>query len=54
MENRELTIIAAVSINNVIGNNNKLIWRLSNDLRRFRDLTTNHSVIMGRKTFESF
>ena len=53
MENRELTIIAAVSINNVIGNNNKLIWRLSNDLRRFRDLTTNHSVIMGRKTFES-
>tara|TARA_B100002051_G_scaffold12206_1_gene10230 strand:- start:696 stop:1190 length:495 start_codon:yes stop_codon:yes gene_type:complete len=53
MKNRELTIIAAVSINNVIGNNNKLIWRLSNDLRRFRDLTTNHSVIMGRKTFES-
>ncbi len=53
MENRELTIIAAVSINNVIGNNNKLIWKLSNDLRRFRDLTTNHSVIMGRKTFES-
>ena len=53
MENRELTIIAAASINNVIGNNNKLIWRLSNDLRRFKDLTTNHSVIMGRKTFES-
>ena len=53
MENRELTIIAAASINNVIGNNNKLIWRLSNDLRRFKDLTINHSVIMGRKTFES-
>lgn len=53
MENRELTIIAAVSINNVIGNNNKLIWKLSNDLKRFRNLTTNHSVIMGRKTFES-
>ena len=53
MENRELTIIAAVSINNVIGNNNKLIWKLSNDLKRFKKLTTNHSVIMGRKTFES-
>ena len=53
MENRELTIIAAVSINNVIGNNNKLIWKLSNDLKRFKNLTTNHSVIMGRKTFES-
>tara|TARA_B100000475_G_scaffold185947_1_gene155150 strand:+ start:197 stop:691 length:495 start_codon:yes stop_codon:yes gene_type:complete len=53
MENRELTIIAAVSINNIIGNKNKLIWRLSNDLKRFKNLTTNHSVIMGRKTFES-
>ena len=53
MENRELTIIAAVSINNVIGNKNKLIWKLSNDLKRFKKLTTNHSVIMGRKTFES-
>jgi len=53
MENRELTIIAAVSINNVIGNKNKLIWKLSNDLKRFKNLTTNHSVIMGRKTFES-
>ena len=53
MEIRELTIIAAVSINNVIGNNNKLIWKLSNDLKRFKNLTTNHSVIMGRKTFET-
>ena len=53
MENRELTIIAAVSINNIIGNKNKLIWKLSNDLKRFKNLTINHSVIMGRKTFES-
>ena len=53
MENRELTIIAAVSVNNIIGNKNKLIWKLSNDLKRFKNLTTNHSVIMGRKTFES-
>ena len=53
MKNRELTIIAAVSINNVIGNKNKLIWNLPNDLKRFKKLTTGHSVIMGRKTFDS-
>jgi dihydrofolate reductase len=53
MKNRELTIIAAVSINNVIGNKNKLIWDLPNDLKRFKELTTGHSVIMGRKTFDS-
>ena len=53
MENRELTIIAAVSINNVIGNKNKLIWNLPNDLKRFKKLTIGHSIIMGRKTFDS-
>ena len=53
MENKELTIIAAVSINNVIGNKNKLIWNIPNDLKRFKGLTTGHSVIMGRKTFDS-
>ena len=49
----ELTIIAAASINNVIGNNNKLIWHIPKDLIRFKELTSNHAVIMGRKTFES-
>ncbi len=49
----ELTIIAAASINNVIGKKNKLIWHISKDLIRFKELTLNHSVIMGRKTFES-
>ena len=49
----ELTIIAAASINNVIGNKNKLIWHLPKDLIRFKELTSNHAVIMGRKTFES-
>jgi len=49
----ELTIIAAASINNVIGNNNKLIWHIPKDLIRFKELTLNHSVIMGRKTFDS-
>ena len=49
----ELTIIAAASNNNVIGNNNKLIWHIPKDLMRFKELTLNHAVIMGRKTFES-
>ena len=53
MVKSELTIIAAASTNNVIGFNNKLIWNISNDLKRFKELTLGHSVIMGRKTFES-
>ena len=48
-----VTIIVAASENNVIGNNNKLIWHLSDDLKRFKNLTKGHYVIMGRKTFES-
>ena len=53
MVKSELTIIAAASTNNVIGFNNKLIWNIPNDLKRFKELTQGHSVIMGRKTFES-
>jgi len=48
-----ITIIVAASENNIIGNDNKLIWHLSNDLKRFKELTIGHHVIMGRKTFES-
>jgi len=48
-----ITIIVAASENNVIGNNNKLIWHLGDDLKRFKNLTKGHYVIMGRKTFES-
>jgi len=48
-----ITIIAAASENNVIGNENKLIWHLSDDLKHFKELTKGHCVIMGRKTFES-
>lgn len=48
-----LSIIVAVAKNNVIGKDNKLIWHLPEDLRRFKRLTTNHNIIMGRKTFES-
>ncbi len=51
--NQMITIIAAASENDVIGNNNKLIWHLSKDLIRFKNLTKGHHVIMGRKTFES-
>ena len=48
-----LSIIVAAAENNVIGHNNALIWRLSADLKHFKNITTGHSVIMGRKTFES-
>ena len=48
-----ITLIAAASENNIIGKDNKLIWRLSDDLKHFKELTKGHFVIMGRKTFES-
>lgn len=49
----QINIIAAVAQNLAIGNENKLLYWLPNDLRRFKALTTGHTVIMGRKTFES-
>ena len=48
-----LSIIAALAENNAIGLNNALLWKLPNDMKRFRELTVGHTVIMGRKTFES-
>ncbi|MAZ54764.1 MAG: diacylglycerol kinase [Flavobacteriales bacterium] len=48
------TIIVAVSENQVIGKDNNLIWDLKRDLSRFKNLTSGHHIIMGRKTFESF
>ena len=48
-----LSIIVAIANNNVIGKDNKLIWHLPEDLKRFKNLTTGHNIIMGRKTFES-
>ena len=48
-----LALIAAVAKNGVIGVANTLPWRLRDDLRHFRALTTGHAVIMGRKTWES-
>ena len=48
-----VALIAAVARNGVIGIDNHLPWRLPDDMKRFRALTMGHSVIMGRKTFES-
>ena len=50
----ELTIIVAAAENDAIGKDNDLIWHLSDDLKRFKNLTNGHHIIMGRKTFESF
>lgn len=48
-----ITIIAAVARNRAIGHENKLIYWLPNDLKRFKALTTGHTIIMGRRTFLS-
>lgn len=48
-----VSIIAAIAKNNVIGNRNQIPWYLPADLAHFKALTLNHSVIMGRKTYES-
>ncbi len=49
----QVIIIAAVAKNRAIGLRGKLLYWLPNDLKRFKSLTTNHTIIMGRKTFES-
>lgn len=48
-----LSIIVAVSRNGIIGDRNSLLWHISEDMRFFRRTTSSHTVIMGRKTFES-
>lgn len=48
-----INIIVAIAENNAIGFENKLLYWLPNDLKRFKALTTGHTIIMGRKTFES-
>lgn len=49
----KLIIIAALNKKRVIGHNGKLPWHISEDLKRFKRLTVSHTVLMGRKTFES-
>jgi len=46
-------LVAAVARNGVIGSNNRLLWRLSGDLKRFKALTMGKPLVMGRKTFQS-
>ena len=48
-----ISIIVAIAQNNVIGKDNKLLWHVSEDLKRFKSITSNKKMIMGRKTFES-
>lgn len=47
-------MIAAVAENNALGKNNDLLWHLPLDFKRFKEITSGHHIIMGRKTFESF
>lgn len=49
----KVALIAAIADNNAIGLNNKLIYWLPNDLKRFKELTTGHTIIMGSNTFRS-
>lgn len=48
-----ISIIVAKGLNNQIGYKNSVPWKLSDDLSNFKELTTNHTILMGRKTFES-
>jgi len=56
MENKihnNISIIVAIALNRAIGKDNRLLWHLSDDLKRFKKLTTGHTLIMGRNTFLS-
>ena len=48
-----ISIIVAISQNHAIGKDNKLLWHLPNDLKHFKTKTSGHTVIMGRKTYDS-
>jgi dihydrofolate reductase len=48
-----VTLVIAMGLKNEIGADNKLLWHIPADLKRFKEITTDHPIIMGRKTFES-
>ncbi len=48
-----ISLIVAIAENGVIGDKNTLLWHISEDLKRFKSVTTGHPVVMGRKTYES-
>lgn len=49
----KISIVVAAAENGVIGKDNQLLWKLSSDLKRFKQITSGHFILMGRKTFES-
>ena len=49
----EIVLVVAIADNGVIGNKGALPWHISDDLKRFKALTTGHTVVMGRKTWDS-
>lgn len=49
----KIALVVALGLKNEIGANGKLLWHLPADLKRFKDITTGHHVLMGRKTYES-
>lgn len=53
MNRPKISLIAAIGKRRELGKNNKLLWHIPEDLKRFKKLTTGHAVIMGRKTFAS-
>lgn len=52
-QSKTVSIVAALSENNVIGDNGEIPWKIPEDLKRFSKLTINNTVVMGRQTFES-
>lgn len=50
---KKISIIVAIAQNYAIGKDNDLLWHLSGDLKRFKELTTGHTIVMGKRTFES-
>jgi len=53
MSKAKIVLVLAMSRNGVIGDNNQLPWNLPSDLKRFKETTIGHPIVMGRKTFES-
>lgn len=53
-DNKEFAIIVAMAEDRAIGKDKDLMWHLRRDLKRFKKITSGHTVVMGRKTFESF
>ena len=53
MQKHRIVAVVAIGKNRVLGDDNKLLWHIPDDLKRFKQLTLGHPIIMGRKTFES-